>query len=101
MAPGLFAAVDSEPGKHEHDPFLAKLEASSSDHLPLKNRSRSSWRTILTVTPWFISACLGVWVLILQVELKNRAAVFGSYESGFDTDISTYNAKLHVRVFRD
>lgn len=100
MSQGFFTAVDAMSDKEERDPFLETLESSGSDPSLLKNRPRSSWRTVLTVTPWLISACLGVWVLVLHSELNNGAAVFGSYESGFDTDISTYETELHVGGFQ-
>lgn len=93
--------IDSESDQEEKDAFLAGFQTRSDDgsissFATTRKSARRSWQTLLTATPWLISACLGVWVLVLLRDPRNNAAAFGSYESGFSTGIGTYSSGLQV-----
>ena len=83
-----YFALDSDSEKGELDIFLEGT-VSSDDSVP--RLVAAKWRPsqrLLAVTPWFLAVFFAAVSLLLLVERASGVSSLGSYENGFETDIS-------------
>lgn len=88
MAPepqGEYSPVDSDTEKAESSPFLSFDHRKENDVENTKPRSLR--RTALHVLPWLTTILFALTTFLSQ---RKGIPAFGSYETGFTTDISQF-----------
>ncbi|KAL7904109.1 hypothetical protein GGI35DRAFT_490820 [Trichoderma velutinum] len=96
-----YAALKSETDKEELDRFIESPEPAPDEHH--HHLADSKWvprKCLMNVFPWLLNVALALLLLLLFYERFNRSTSFGSYESGFNSDISISHIPLEQIRFR-
>ena len=79
--PNGYTAVDTDSEKGELDSFLEK---SPSIH---PKQSRWPYTRLLSLTPWLLLVIMTALSAFLLLERRSQHAPFGTYETGFTSDL--------------